>query len=144
LLHIVRSAVGDSAFRNALKLVFKRFQYRTFTMGEFISTLEEGCGQSLRWWREEWLGRKGVPAIAMNAQIQRKDSQYSVVCTLEQLRGLYRLPLTIGIESSLGLQREKVLLNEKQMTFTFESKEEPKRILLDPEGWVLMNVASME
>jgi hypothetical protein len=144
LLHVVRSVVGDSAFRNALKLVFNRFQYRTFTMNDFVSTLEEGCGQSLQWWREEWLGRKGVPTIAINSETQKRDSHFVVVCTLEQRRGLHHLPLTIGIESSHGLRREKVLLNEKRMMFTFESKEQPTRILLDPDGWVLMNVTSME
>jgi hypothetical protein len=142
LLHIVRSAVGDSAFRNALKLVFNRFQYRTFTMNDFVSTLEEGCGQSLQWWKEEWLDRKGVPTIAMNSQVQKRESHYVVVCTIEQRRGLYHLPLTIGIESSHGLRREKVLLNENKMVFTFESKDEPTRVILDPDALVLMNVES--
>jgi hypothetical protein len=144
LMHVVRSVVGDSAFRSALKLVFKRFQYRTFSMSEFISTLEEGCGQSLRWWREEWLGRKGVPTIAMSSQIQKRDSHYVVVCTLEQRGNTYHLPISVGIESRLGLRVEKVLLNEKRMTFTMDSIEEPTRITLDPQGWVLMNVTSLE
>jgi hypothetical protein len=144
LLHVVRSVVGDSAFRNALKLVFQRYRYRTFSMNEFISSLEEGCGQSLQWWREEWLGRKGVPTIACDAQVQKHGSRYAVTCTLEQRGSLYHLPLEIGIESSLGLRIEKVILNETRMMFTFESSEEPTRILLDPQGWVLMNVVSMK
>ena len=144
LMHIVRSVVGDSAFRNALKLVFQRFQYRTFSMSDFISTLEEGCGQSLQWWREEWLERKGVPTIALNSQIQKRDSHYAVVCTLKQRRGLYHLPLTIGIESSHGVRKERVFLKENRMTFTFESKEEPTRIVFDPQGWMLMNITSLE
>jgi hypothetical protein len=144
LLHVVRSVVGDSAFQSALKLVFQRYQYRTFSMSEFISTLEEGCGQSLQWWREEWLGRKGVPMIAVNSQIQRRDSRYVVTCTLEQRGNTYHLPLAIGIEFRLGLRIEKVMLNDRRMVFTFESKEEPTRIQLDPQGWVLMNVTSLE
>jgi aminopeptidase N len=144
LLHIVRSVVGDSAFRNALKLVFTRFRYRTFTMNEFISALEDGCGQSLQWWREEWLERKGVPTIAMDSHILKRGSGYVITCTLEQRGNTYHLPLAIGIESSLGIRVEKVKLNEKRAVFTFESKEEPTRILLDPQGWVLMNVTSQE
>jgi hypothetical protein len=144
LMHIVRSAVGDSAFRNALKLVFRRYQYRTFSMNEFISTLEEGCGQSLQWWQKEWLERKGVPTVAMNSHIQKRDSGYTVVCRLEQRGNLYHLPLVIGIETPRGIQKEKVQLNERRMTFTFESKEEPARILLDPQGWILMVVTSLD
>jgi len=144
LLHIVRSAVGDSAFHNALKLVFKRYQYRTFSMNEFISTLEEGCGRSLQWWREEWLERKGVPTIALDAQIRKHGSRYTASCTIEQRGLLYHLPLEIGIESAHGFRIEKVMLNELRTMFTFESKEKPTRILLDPKGWLLMNVAPIK
>ena len=144
LLYLVRSVVGDSAFGNALRLVFSRFQYRTFSMSEFISTLEEGSGQSLQWWQDEWLGRKGVPTIALNSHIQKRDSHHVVTCTLEQRGNTYHIPLEIGIESSHGLRIEKVLLREKRMLFTFESDEEPTRIILDPHGWVLMRVAAQE
>jgi hypothetical protein len=113
-------------------------------MDEFISTLEEGCGLSLQWWKEEWLGRKGVPTIAFRSQIEKRDSHYRVLCTLEQRGGVYHLPLEIGIESSLGLRLERVFLNDKRMTFTFETKEEPTQIVLDPRGWVLMNVTSQQ
>jgi aminopeptidase N len=111
-------------------------------MDEFISTLEEGCGQSLQWWQKEWLERKGVPTVSLTSQIQKRDSKYAVICTLEQQGQLYHLPLVIGIETPHGIRREKVQLNERRMTFTFESKEEPTRILLDPQGWMLMNVIS--
>lgn len=142
LMHLVRYVVGDSAFNRAMKLVFGRFQFRTFSMNEFISTLEEGCGQPLQWWREEWLERKGIPEIAMSSQVQSADSGYSITCTLEQHGSIYHLPLEIGIESREGIRVEKVKLSQRQDTFTFESREQPTRVLLDPNGWVLMKVRS--
>jgi hypothetical protein len=138
LMHVIRYAVGDSAFFRAMRLLFERLRFRTFSMDEFIMTLEEGCGQSLQWWREEWLERKGVPEIAMKSQIQKGNSQYHVTCILEQRGNIYHFPLEIGIESSKGLQVEKVTLSKRQARFTFESKDKPTRILLDPRGWVLM------
>jgi hypothetical protein len=144
LIHIVRLVVGDSAFRKALMLVFNKYQYRTFSMSEFISTLEEGSGQSLRWWREDWLERKSVPTVAFSSLVQKRESRYAVICTLEQRGNMYHLPLSIGIESPHGMRIESVLLNENRKTFTFESNEEPTRIILDPQGWILMNVVSME
>ena len=138
LMHLVRYVVGDSAFNRAMKLVFRRFAFRTFSMDEFISTLENRSGQTLRWWRTEWLERKGVPEIAFKSEIQKSRSRYLVTCVIEQQKNIYHLPLEIGIESTDGLQIEKLTSNERRMTFTFESKKQPTKIVLDPHGWVLI------
>jgi len=144
LMHVVRYVIGDSAFHKVMKMVFQRFRFRTFSMAEFISTLEKGSGQSLRWWRDEWLNRKGVPEIAMKSRVQRTNSGYRITCILEQRGNIYHIPLEIGIESLEGAQVEKVNLQERQMTFTFESKEEPLGVVLDPRGWLLAKKTSLE
>ncbi len=144
LMHLLRYVVGDTAFDRAIRLVFERFQFRTFSMDEFVSTLEEGCGQSLRWWREEWLERKGVPDIAMGSEVLENGSGYSITCVIEQHGNVYHLPLEIGIESREGMRIERVDMSEQRMKFTFASREQPTRILLDPKGWVLMNVRPRE
>ena len=144
LMHLVRFAVGDSAFRGAMKLVFERFAFRTFSMDEFIATLEEGCGQSLRWWREEWLERKGVPEIIFLPQVGGGPSHYTFTCVFEQTGNVYHLPLEIGIETKAGLRIERVNLSERRMAFTFPSREDPTGSVLDPKGWLLMKVSGLQ
>lgn len=136
-MHLLRYAVGDSAFRQAMKLVFNKFKFQTFSMDAFISTLEEGCGQSLLWWRTEWLERKGVPAISFKYEVKEKDGLYSITVFIEQFGNLYHLPIEIGIETDKGILIKKINLDEKQSRFSFESAEKPKNILLDPNEWIL-------
>jgi hypothetical protein len=143
LMHLIRYAVGDSAFARALRLVFVRFRHGTFSMDEFISTLEDGCGQSLRWWREEWLGRKGVPEIVESSQVVQVGARYRITCALEQRGNVYHIPLEIGIKSPVGLKIEKVNLSKQQETFTFEMEQNPTRIMVDPNRWILMNASSV-
>jgi hypothetical protein len=87
-MHVLRFAVGDSAFDGAMRLLFERWRFRSFTLDEFVATLAEGAGQSLDWWKDEWLDRSGVPELAWHATIapgggdhqvsrQRKDSGWS-------------------------------------------------------------------
>jgi len=140
LMHLVRYTVGDSAFSVALRLLFERYRHRTFSIGEFISTLEEGSGQSLQWWRKEWLERKGVPDIAFSARVEKRDASCRVICVLEQRGHVYHLPVEIGIETSQGLRIEKVQLVDQRMTFAFDSKEKPSKIVLDPKRWIPMKV----
>ncbi len=138
LMHLVRYVVGDSSFRKAMRLVFERFRYRTFPMNEFISVLEEGCGQPLGWFRKEWLERRGVPEVELRSRVQKIGSAYRLTCIIEQRGNLYRLPLEIGIESARGLRVEKVKLARRKTTLSTTLMEEPTRVLLDPNGWILM------
>ena len=138
LMRVMRYAVGDSAFKNAMELLFYRFRFRTFSMSEFVSTLEEGCGQSLKWWREEWLERKGVPALSLRSEIKRNGRKYQIEVFLKQTGKLYHLPIEIGIRTEKGLRIQKVNMSLQETSFTFESREKPEEIVLDPNNWVLM------
>ncbi|MCX5800043.1 MAG: hypothetical protein NTX17_01440 [Candidatus Eisenbacteria bacterium] len=138
LMRLMRHSVGDKAFKKAVGLLFYRFRFHTFSMSEFISTLEEGCGQSLGWWREEWLERTGVPTISLRSEIARNNGEYQIVVLLKQQGNIYHLPIEIGIETSKGLRIEEVNVSQREMSFTFKSAEKPVNILLDPNGWILM------
>ncbi len=138
LMHLVRYVVGDSSFRKAMRLVFERFRYRTFSMNEFISVMEEGCGQSLGWFRKEWLERRGVPEVELRSRVRKIGSAYRLTCIIEQRGNLYHLPLEIGIQSSKGLRVEKVKLAGRKTTLETTLMEEPTRVLFDPKGWILM------
>lgn len=138
LMHLFRYVVGDDKFRDAMKLIFQKFLFRTFTMDEFIGVLEEGCGHSLKWWREEWLERKGIPVISLKAEVSFDDNFYNIRCILTQVENLYNLPLEIGIETEKGIEIRKVNITEKQMIFSFQSNEKPIKIMLDPNNWLLL------
>ena len=138
LMRVMRYVVGKDAFKNAMSLLFYKFRFHTFSISEFVSTLEEGCGQSLKWWQEEWLERKGVPTISFRYEIERSNGGYHVTVFLKQQGDLYHLPVEIGIRTAKGLRIEKVNMSAKEMSFGFKSKEKPEGVLLDPNGWVLM------
>jgi hypothetical protein len=133
LMQMIRRQYGDQAFLRAMNLLFTRYRFRTFTMDEFVSTMEEGTGQSLAWWRKNWLDRGGVPVISIASKIATA-APYRVECQIEYVRDVYDLPIEIGIETPTGVLVETVRMDKKQATFTFESAEKPERVLLDPNG----------
>jgi len=138
LMRVMHHVVGTSAFKNAMSLLFYKSRFHTFSMSEFVSTLEEGCGQSLKWWQEEWLERKGVPVISFRSEVERSNGEYQIAVFLKQQGNLYHFPVEIGIRTAKGLRIEKVSMSVKEMSFSFKSKEKPEGVLLDPNGWVLM------
>lgn len=79
-----------------------------------------------------------VPNISLKSEIQETAEVYKITCVLEQSGNIYQLPVEIGIETAKGMHIEKIHLKERQMTFSFQSKEKPQRILLDPNDWIIM------
>jgi len=138
IMRVMRYVVGDGAFKKAMALLFYKYRFHTFSMEEFVSTLENGCGQSLKWWREEWLERKGVPAISLRSEIRHENGEYQIAVFLKQLGAVYHLPIEIGIKTGKGLRIEKVNMSLQETKVTFKSADKPEDILLDPNGWVLM------
>ena len=137
LMHLLRFAVGDSAFDRALRLLFDRWRFKSFTLEEFVATLAEGTGQSLDWWRSEWLDRGGVPELTWRSEVVREAGGFRVSLTVRQTGALYRLPLEVGIETDQGLRLERVQLDEPVREFGFFTSAEPRRVLVDPRRWLL-------
>lgn len=142
LMHLIRYVIGDKGFERAMKLLFKKQNFHALTMEEFVATLEEGSGQSLQWFRDEWLKRRGVPVISLKSEVQNVGGTYHISCVLEQTGEIYHLPVEIGIHTEKGIKLEKVFMNEKQERFSFQSKEKPIGIVLDPNDWILKRSSS--
>jgi aminopeptidase N len=142
LMHVIRYVIGDRGFERAMKLLFKKQKFHALSMDEFLATLEEGSGQSLEWFRDEWLKRRGVPVISLKSDVQDVGGTYHITCVLEQIGEIYHLPVEIGIQTEEGIKLEKVFMKEKQGTFSLQSKQKPIRILLDPNDWIIKKVVN--
>jgi hypothetical protein len=145
VMHVLRFAVGDSAFDRSMRLLFERWRFRTFTLDEFVSTLADGTGQPLEWWRREWLERRGVPQLAWHADVVPEKTVepdgaattvYRVVVHVRQTGDLYHLPLEIGMETPGGMKLERVRLERMAQTFELRATSRPRRVLLDPRHWL--------
>lgn len=142
VMHVLRFAVGDAAFERGVRLLFDRWRFRSFTLEEFVATLSAGTGQSLEWWRHDWLDRGGVPELTWHAGIAPDSGGYRVTVSLRQTGAVYHLPLEIGIESAQGLRVDRVQLDEPTEDFRFWSASEPARVLIDPRGWLLAKITA--
>lgn len=138
LMHFLRYRIGDEKFDNAMLHLFKNNKFRTVSIEEFLAALEEGSGVSLKWFRDEWLERRGVPEVLFSYEISGNSGAYKINCTVKQKGNIYHLPLEIGIVTGEGMRIEKINLDKNEMIFSFDSVQKPEEILLDPNEWVIM------
>ncbi|HSC78382.1 MAG TPA: hypothetical protein VLB32_07445 [Candidatus Acidoferrales bacterium] len=142
LMQMLRDQIGAAAFRRSLRLLFHRYRFRGFTMDEFIATFEEASGQSLRSWREQWLERKGVPALTLKASAAPVGAAYRITCRIRQTGNVYDLPLEIGIETEKGREVKTVQLNQPEQEVALDVAEKPLGLALDPRDRLLIQKSS--
>ncbi len=137
LLHLLRYLCGDDGFGRAMRLVFERYRYRTFSMDELVATLEEGTGRPLGAWRREWIDRQGVPVLRLSSSAREASGAWEVEVIIEQEGAIYHMPLEIGIETAEGMRVETIGLDGPRVDARFRSPAAPRRVVLDPNGWIL-------
>lgn len=139
-MRVLHFAIGDSAFQFGTRLLFERFKFGTFTIDEFIGVYEETSGQSLRWWKTEWLERKGIPVFSVKHEIQNEDGKFTITGAVTQTGNFYHLPFEIGIVTETGLQIEKIFLSEVKTSFSFQCETVPLKVMYDPDNWIIKQI----
>jgi aminopeptidase N len=142
LMQVLRYVVGDQAFRRAMRLLFDRYRFGTFSMDELVATLEEGTGRSLRWWREEWLERRGVPELSVRWSAVCQSSGCRVTGAVTQAGNVYHIPLEIAVETERGAVRERIRLAAPENAFFVDVPARPVRVTLDSDHWLLARFAA--
>jgi aminopeptidase N len=142
VMHVLRFAVGNTAFDRGVRTLFDRWGWQSFTLDDLVATLSDGTGQSLDWWKTEWLERRGVPELSWSAETHPDSGGYRVTVSVTQTATIYHLPLEIGIESQRELHLERVQMSEGANQYTFWSPTAPTRVLVDPRRWLLAKVTS--
>ena len=108
-------------------------------MEEFIAVFEQTSGQSLAWWREQWLERRGVPAITFESSVSFSGNRYRITCKLVQdAEFISESPLEIGIRTADTDRIEKFVLRDRTTELIFYSSEQPREVILDPNNRILM------
>jgi aminopeptidase N len=99
LFHVLRGAIGDKAFFDALKNLAMGKYGRNIGNEEFKKAFKDSSKYDIdRFWAE-WFDRSGVPEYAMNYKIYPKNREYEVKGVVEQLGDLYTTPVEIGIKT---------------------------------------------
>jgi len=138
LMHLLRFAIGDAAFRAGVRRLNEQYRFGTFSLDELVATFAEASGRSLAWWRDEWLLRPGVPELAATVESAPQVGGHRVRVTVRQQAALYHLPLELGLESASGMRLERAELPAAaEASFTFDSAEPVIRVVLDPRRWLL-------
>lgn len=142
VLHMLRSYVGDEAFFATLEHYLTENQYSPVEVDELRMAFEEVTGEDLHWFFDQWFHKAGHPFLTLSTDYA--DGKVSL--TVEQTQptddnvpAIFQLPVDVDIytNGSSAPNRQRVWVNQRKQTFTFESSSEPDVVIFDPQHVLL-------
>src|SRR5687768_1538310 len=148
VLHMLRDLVGDEAFFASLRLYLQRHAYAAVEVDDLRQAFEEITGKDLNWFFNQWYFGKGHPVLEVDHHFDATAKQLTVnvnqVQDQHDYLSRFRLPIEIGVYFANGGEViNKVWVEEKKSTFTFDLTDVPVAVVLDPRD-ILLTVVQQE
>ncbi|HEX5002968.1 MAG TPA: M1 family aminopeptidase [Bacteroidia bacterium] len=139
ILHMLRCYVGDDAFFASLKYYLNHNRFGTAEVQDLRLAFEQVTGEDLNWFFNEWYYDKGHPKLRISHS-WNDSTGYSI--RVEQLQNttttpVYTLPVDIDFYSSANVERKRIVITQKDQTFTFALNQQPLLVNFDSKKMLL-------
>lgn len=142
-LHMLRGVVGTDNFWKGIQSYYKKYYNGNATTDDFRREMETASGIDLSDFFQQWLYKPGTLKYNGTWKYNAKTKQVTIVLDQIQKDGsVFKMPLEVGIYSAKSEHPkiEVIQVNELKNLFTIKVDQEPDKIVLDPNTWVLMDV----
>jgi len=152
VLQMLRDVMGDDNFMKLLKTVPERFAWKSINTDDFHAVAQEIYGQSLNYFFQQWIESSGAPELKIKYTVLRvRDAHvgtsgepqpgFRVMGTITQDLDLFRMPVTLHIETNGNPEEKQVEVVGTSSDFSVDTFGEPRNgpdgITLDPKGKIL-------
>lgn len=72
-LHALREAVGEKAFRDAVKKYLEKHRYGSVVTDDFLAQIQKVSSFDVKQWKKKWLESSGIPAEEVRALLLKND-----------------------------------------------------------------------
>jgi aminopeptidase N len=145
VLHMLRGTIGTDRFWAGIRDYYRRYRDQNASTDDFRQVMEEAAGTPLTWFFDQWLTRPGLPSLRGGWRYDAAAKQIQIDLEQTQTGAAYRLPLEFAIVDAKGdSHRERRELADASGRFTIAAATEPAAVILDPNSWVLAQVAFLK
>ncbi|HIG86538.1 MAG TPA: hypothetical protein EYQ25_05810 [Planctomycetes bacterium] len=140
-LHHLRFVLGDEAFFAGLRAYVGGHENSGVTSIDLQRSLEAASGLDLTQHFEQWLLSPGLPKFSLSWS--RRSEEGPTRVTIEQIHSLrpgtptvFVTPAEIEWRTSTGIQRKRVMLNQRKQTLELATNGELLWVRFDPLHWI--------
>jgi aminopeptidase N len=142
VLHMLRGMIGTDRFWTGIREYYRRYRDQNASTDDFRDVMDRAGGMPLSWFFDQWLKRPGMPSLKGGWRYDAAAKQIEI--DLAQVQGgvAFRMPLEIAVAGATGAPRiERIEMTQEAGRFRIPADAEPASVTLDPNTWVLMQVA---
>jgi len=134
VFHMLRRSIGDRAFWDGLRDVYRAKLFKEASWKDFQIAFERRAGVSLQYFFEQWVSRKGAPQFSFqNPAIKEQEVSWTVNGSIVQKEPSYELDLPIRLHAPSSTRDIKVLARGTETAFKVSLQDRPFRMVVDPE-----------
>jgi aminopeptidase N len=142
MLHMLREYIGDAEFFAALRTLTSdpELRYGNFDRHDFITAFENGTGQQLDWFFDQWLHRTGRPEIAIEWSRDRIEGGQRIVevqVLQVQDEEPWAFPLRLRVHFPSTSEDYDLFVTDRTTELRLEVDEWPTEFQLDPDQQLL-------
>ena len=141
IFHMLRWQLGDAGYDRTMKSLAQQYAGKTVTTEQFRSLAEQNAGQKLGAFFTQWLDGTGAPEFKNKYTTYRMGNNkgFRIVGQINQDLDLFRMPLEIRVDTDGKSEMKRIDVVGTESTYSVETFGKPRRIVLDPNNWVLKN-----
>ncbi len=133
VFHMLRQAVGDEVFFDALKTFLREKQFQHASWEDLETVFQKQSGRDLGAFFDSWLNRKGLPELQMNdLAVAQSGRGFALSFELSQKGEVYRLDVPVKVRYVSGGEKNiRVRLEERVKRVRIDLEKEPSEIIID-------------
>ena len=141
IFHMLRWQLGDAAYERTMKSMAQQYAGKPITTEQFRGLAEQNSGEKLGAFFTQWLDGTGAPEFKNKYTTYRlgNNKGFRIVGQISQDLDLFRMPLEVRVDTDGKSEMKRIDVVGTESTYSIESFGKPRRIVLDPNNWVLKN-----
>ena len=146
IFHMLRWEIGDKAFLATLKGALSQYTDGAIRASDFEKVAEAQSQQELAAFFAQWVDGTGAPQFNNKYAVYRlgNNKGFRTIGEIDQDLDLFRMPVELRIETDGKTETQKIDVVGTDTQFVVDTFGRPRRISIDPQGWVLKSTPDLQ
>jgi aminopeptidase N len=150
VLHMFRYVAGDTLFFHAIKEYASDtadFKLKSAVIPDFITKMNQACGQNYDWYFNEWLSQPNHPVYDNSYSFgDNGDGTWTAYFLTNQVQtntGFFKMPLELHITFNDGTDTIATVMNDQNnQLFQLVFSKHPVSLIFDPDNEIVLKEAT--
>jgi hypothetical protein len=139
IFHMLRWVIGDAAFNKTMRDFMAQFAGKPASVADLQTVAEKNYNDKLTAFFAQWVDGTGAPEFKMKYTVFRVKKGFRIVGEVTQDLDLFRMPLEVKVDTDGQTEMKRIDVVGTESAFSIETFGKPRRLVLDPNNWVLKN-----